>query len=236
MKKIAVGTSLILPAVDMVMGILERAELFSIQAGNGVFAEVLEGVHHTHFKHDGITRNSVAELVVAMYLDQLNNFSKWTPNQGTDEYYETQMVKMVPGWLDLSTEHQNAFFNEVVRPAYEEIHDWVVSFEDDCANWHLWYVRRLGLDVIVEKGQDYRIVDWERRMAAGAEHQKAAEAGETLPANAWLPDDDSQRFIDLIKQQQVSPSPLGKTAIEELDKQRAEIAQARRRSRRGRGR
>lgn len=234
MKKIAVGTSLILPAVDMVMGILERAEFFADQRGNEMFAEVLEGKILCGVKSQGITRNSVADLVVAMYLDQLNNYSKWTPNQGSEEYYEAQIIKMVPGWSDLPSTQQFKFFNEVLRPAYELIHDWVLTFENDCDHWHLWYARRLGLDVVIEKGQDYRIVDWERRMAAGAEHQAHQEAGETPPAHAWLPDDDAKRFVELIKQQQVGPSPLGTTFTDAIDKQRSEIKRKSNRTRRGR--
>lgn len=230
MKKIAVGTTLILPAADMVFGIFERAEFFALQKGNEPFAEALEGKVLSGVKCDGITRNSIAELIVAMYLDQLSNFSKWSPNQGTDEYYEDQIVKMVSGWSDLKVEHQNRFFNEVLRPAYEEIHDWILRFENDSDHWHLWYVRRLGLDVIVEKGPDFRIVDWERRMAMGAEHLAAEEAGEPAPPSAWLPDADALRFVELIKQQQTKPSALGTTLTDSIDQQRAAL------KRRGSGR
>lgn len=233
MKKITVGTTLVLPAADMVLGILERAELFSLQPGNELFKTMLE----QKLPHDnvvGINRISVAELVVALYLDQLHGFCKWTPQAGTDFYYDSEMVKLVKGWKDLSSQQQKAFYTEVIQPAYEEVHDWVLEFDRDQDSWHIWYVRRLGLDVIVEKGTDYRILDWERRMALAADHQRAVDEGETPPEGAWLPDDEAQRFVTLLMQQQKAPSPLGKSTMDALDQKRRELAEKRTR-RRGKG-
>ncbi len=232
MKKITVGTTLVLPGVEMVMGILERAEHFALQPGNELFQKMLE-LKTPVGRLQGINRISVAELLTALYLDQLHNFCKWTPIAGSDQYYEDQIQTMVEGWTGLATTQQQAFYREVLQPVYEEVHDWVARFDDSEDSWHIWYVRRLGLDVIIEKGPDYRIVDWERRMQLAAEHQKLADEGELLPEGAWLADDEAKRFVDLLLQQQKQPTPLGKSAIDELDKQRREVRRA---SRRPRGR
>lgn len=230
MKKITVGTTLVLPGVEMVLGILERTEYFAMQEGNELFQRMLE-LKTPKGRVKGINRITVAELLTALYLDQLHNYCKWTPMSGADQYYEDQIQVMVEGWTGLGTSHQNAFYQEVVQPAYEEVHDWVNRFEDNEDSWHIWYVRRLGLDVIVEKGPDYRIVDWERRMQLAADHQKMVEEGETLPEGAWVADGEAKRFIELLMRQQKQPTPLGKSVVDELDKQRRAMSRTGRRAR-----
>ena len=223
MKKITVGTTLVLPGAELVFAILERAEGFALQKGNELFQEMLE-LKVPRGPVVGINRISVADLLVALYLDQLHGYCKWTPQSGTEYYYETEMPKLVKGWNDLSSKQQKVFFSDVIQPAYEEVHDWVMNFDDGQASWHIWYVRRLGLDVILEKGPDYRILDWERRMALAAEHQKLADEGEALPEGAWLPDEDARRFVTLLIEQQKNPTPLGKSSVDALDAQRRELA------------
>jgi hypothetical protein len=218
MKKLPTGTTLVLPAVDMVMGILDRMEIFAAQPGRELFAEMLAYKPVPQDNVQGINRVSVAELVTAIYLDLLQETSKWAKIAGYVNHTEKQWTRMVRGWDDnVDQKLENQLFADVIQEAYEDIHDWVLEFDDGDPTWHVWYVRRLGFDILLEKGPDYRILDWERRMKAGADYIKGQEAGETMPSEAWFPDDEGRRFAELLTQQQKEASPLGKSSIDEMD-------------------
>lgn len=218
MNKLPAGTTLVLPAADMVLGILERMEIFAAKPGRELFAEMMAHKPVTTDSTQGINRITVAELVKALYIDLLQESSKWAKFAGHIDNYETQWKKMVRGWDDnVSKKLENQLFTEVIRDAYDEIHDWLNEFDDGDPSWHVWYVRRLGLDIMIEKGQDYRILDWERRMKAAADHLKAEEAGEQMPPEAWVPDAEARRFAELLTQQQAEASPLGKSTIDAMD-------------------
>lgn len=232
MKTFTVGTTLVLPGAETVMGILERAEHFALQPGNELFQEMLE-LKIPRGDVFGINRISVANLVVALYLDQLQATSKWLPERNAHEHYELEMYKLVEGWRDLTTAQQKAFFSEVVQCAYEDVHDWVLNFDDGQASWHIWYVRRVGLDVIIEKGPDFRIVDWERRMAMAVEHKKLADEGEPLPEGAWLPDEDAMLFVQRQVEKELEAQVATKAVGEAINNRRRQLASRRRRSGKG---
>lgn len=219
MNKLPAGTTLVLPGADMVLGILDRMEIFAAKPGRELFAEMLAYKPVSKDQIQGINRISVAELLKAIYLDLLQETSKWAKIAGPQDYTENQWKRMVKGWDDkVSKKLENQLFAEVIRDAYEEIHDWLNQFDSGDPSWHVWYVRRHGLDTVLEKGPDYRILDWERRMKAGADYLKAQEQGDQLPPEAWQPDAEGRRFAELLTQQQSEASPLGKSSIDEMDK------------------
>lgn len=222
MKKLPAGTTLVLPGIDLVLGILDRMEDFAAQPGRELFAEML--AYKPVSSKDsvrGINRTSVAELVAAIYLDLLQETSQWAKIAGYENNTDKQWIRMVRGWSDkVSKKLENQLFKDVIQDAYEEIHDWLNEFDDGDPSWHVWYVRPVGLDIMIEKGQDFRILDWERRMKAGADYIAAQEAGETMPTEAWAPDADGRRFAELLTQQQREASPLGKSSIDEMDGQK----------------
>jgi len=234
MKKLPAGTTLVLPATDMVLGILDRMETFAAKPGRELFAEMLAYKPVTKDSVQGINRISVAELVKAIYLDLIQESSQWAKIAGLVNFYDDQWKRMVKDWDEkVSKKLENQLFTEVIRDAYDEIHDWLNHFDDGDPSWHVWYVRRLGLDIMIEKGPDYRILDWERRMKAGADYLKAQEAGEIMPTEAWLPDAEGRRFAELLTKQQSEASPLGKSTIDEMDKAQKKARRPRPLSRHG---
>lgn len=234
MKKLPTGAVMVLPASDMVLGILERMEQFAAQPGRDLFRDMLNHKPIPKSGLLGINRVSVAELVKALYLDLLHESSKWAQFSGHVSYTDRQWKRMVHKWDEnVDKKLETALFSEVIQEAYEDIHDWVLELDGAEPTWHVWYVRRMGLDIIVEKGPDYRVLDWERRMNAGAEYVKAEEAGEQMPAEAWKPDAEARRYAELLALQQSEESLLGQTSMGELDHQRRktrEGTRARRRS------
>lgn len=221
MKKLPIGMAVVIPAIGMVNDIMDRIEVFAGQPDRDIFTKALAVKPINGGRYCGINRNSVGDLVAAMYLDMLTDVSMWAKLTATSDYTTAQWNKMVEGFDDkVSRTLQNTLFRDVIQEAYEDIHDWLNEFDTEAHSWNVWYVRRIGLDIMIEKGDDYRVLDWERRMQQGADNQKAKEEGETLPENAWLPDADAQRYVDLLKVQQTRPSMLGKSHAEEHDTER----------------
>lgn len=221
MKKIPPGFTFVLPGTGMVMDILDRLEDFAQKPGREVFARMLELEPPREAKVQGINRNTVADLVVAMYLDMLQETCKWIHVIGRSDHAGKQWAKMVEGWEEISTRHlENELFREVIQPAYEDIHDWLNQIDDGNMGWNVWYARRFGLDVLIEKGPDFRVMDWDRRMQAASEHLKAAENGEPLPPEAWVPDEDAKRFAQFLQLQMSAPTLLGKSSVDALDEEK----------------
>lgn len=220
MNNLPIGHGLTVPTSDKVEGILERFQAFAEKPGNEPIAEALKYRPIPNGTNQGINRASITDLVAAMYLDMLHNFSKWNHGGANDEYVQAQLQRMIPQWNEAPSSMYGRILSEVIKPVDEEVHDWVVWFNPADADWSIWYVRRLGYDVIIVRGEDYRILDWERRMALAKDFVEAEENGETPPSDAWVPDKEARRFVELLKQQQHEPSPLGKTAIDDLDNER----------------
>jgi hypothetical protein len=55
---------------------------------------------------------------------------------------------------------------QLLAPVMAKAESWIneVIGDDEHSGWMIWYVRKIGQDVALEKGIDYRIHDWEERM------------------------------------------------------------------------
>lgn len=204
MKYLPTGTTLVLPGVNLVLDFLDRAEQFAEGKGCEIFKEALAYRPKAKGSYLGINQNSVADLAVAIYRDLLRSTSQWAQCAGTTECTDEQIHRLVKDWgRNVGLKQEALFWDAVVKDLWESIHDWVVAFDSNEPGWFVWYVKRLGLDIVVEKGPDYRILDWERRMRAGYDAKKAQDEGETLPPEAWLPDDEALRFVELLSSQRL---------------------------------
>lgn len=234
LPNLAPGKILILPGADMVLGFMERMEVFALAPGHEMFAEALKHKPASpKSRYQGINRISIANLIVAMYVDMLHETSRWARIAGYEEESATQKqwTHMVKDWNDrVDRKLEQTLYRQVIEPVFEEIHNWVLNFDGSDPSWHVWYVRRMGLDIIIEKGQDYRVLDWTRRMEAGVEYLKLREEGDlqTPSPDAWMPDAEGRRFAELMALQQRNPLPVGKSKLD--------AAKEKQRIPRGRGR
>lgn len=212
------GTILILPTAALVSDFLDRMKKFADKSKHKAFALALtHGPALSETDYQGINPSSVADLAVAMFSDILEGMSAWVTIAGCqqDSATEKQWAKMVMGWNEnIDGRTRQSLFTRVEEDMFDVIHDWVVSFDNVTPSWNVWYVRRMGHDVVVEKGQDYRILDWTRRMEAGAEYLKDQEEGSSLPAEAWVPDAECRRFTELMLMQQRAPSPIARSKLD----------------------
>lgn len=56
--------------------------------------------------------------------------------------------------------------DDIVRSAQRVVSQLMCSVEPDDL-WRVWHTQRLGSDLVVEKGQDYRIIEFERQVLSG---------------------------------------------------------------------
>jgi hypothetical protein len=219
-KNLPVGCTVVLPATDLVLDVFEKIQEYAKRPGQTLIAHALV-IKSSYVDGDlmrGINRSTVAHLIAAMYLDMLNSYAKWSHNQGVEHHFHQQWAKMVEGWESRnSSDEANRLFVEVFRNAYDQIDARVTELLNPKESWNVWYVRRNGLDVLAEKGPDFRILDWERRMRLGTDYLKAKNDGEPIPEQAWLPDEEARRFCELLTTQQARPSMLGQSSVDTLD-------------------
>ena len=238
MKKLPPGTTLILPAADLVLDIFDKLQEYGKKPGQIMIAHAL--TIKPADEDDvicGINRVSVADLVAAMYLDVLNSNAKWNLHQGEEHHFNQQWIKMIEGRTEKTfpIDMKKELYVQVFRRTFDQVDERLQEYMDTDPSWNVWYARRHGLDVMVEKGSDFRILDWERRILLGSEYQKLKDENEPIPSGAWLPDSDAARFAELLSTQQVRPSPLGKSSIDTYDALQAKEKKSRVQSRRGRG-
>ncbi len=58
------------------------------------------------------------------------------------------------------------FYSEVLDPHLLQIEDFLDRYVG-YSTWDVWYMRDIVGDIVIEKGTDFRILDWERRMGSG---------------------------------------------------------------------
>lgn len=113
---------------------------------------------------DGASVSQCLDVVEAAIDDSLNRRMLWCePSSRIDDLLE----KYFPWYAgDQSDDHSRDFYYFVVDHlilAVDELLADIVERE----TWIIWYMRRLGDDVVIEKGEDFRIVEFERQVRAG---------------------------------------------------------------------
>lgn len=58
------------------------------------------------------------------------------------------------------------YFREVLDDFELATQEWVANFIPE-PTYDIWYLTQFGRELVIDKGPDFRIVDWERRMKSG---------------------------------------------------------------------
>lgn len=62
------------------------------------------------------------------------------------------------------------YYCDLIDPLIWEIRTIVDRYVGECetdAMWYIWYSRRIGTDLLIERGSDYRVVEFERNVLSG---------------------------------------------------------------------
>ncbi|QVD49119.1 hypothetical protein LUCX_49 [Xanthomonas phage vB_XciM_LucasX] len=226
MNNLPPSTVYVVPGIEIVQGLLDRFELYASNEKKASHQLVRKMLDHRPLKGDtvqGINFKSVSALVYALYLDAIEQRSHWAALAGPSDAYERQMGKMIAGYSEAPMEFTARVFMDVVDEAEISVEESMRLIEAGGKTWNVWYVRQLGPSIMLEKGPDYRILDWERRMAAAAE----LIDGEDLPPEAWRPDGEARRFAQLMRKAQTTCTVTGFEASRQLDTTRIKSKPAR---------
>ena len=124
-------------------------------------------------------------LVRAAAEDALNDRMIWL-RVGTHHALDTLLLETFQGWDESAHQKQSAhFYSEVIDEMLIRIERWM-QFAIPERSWNIWSLRTIGQDLLMEKGEDYRVVDWTRRMESG-------EWTDSLVSDSHLLDDNVEQ-------------------------------------------
>ena len=118
-------------------------------------------------KEDKLTQEQSARYARYFLQDLINERMFWVdkPSHTHREY----LVEVLSWWGDdLTHSTLDILYHEKVL---DEIHVLLYAGLDEIIpekTWHMWHYESIGDDTLVlEQGEDYRIVDWTRRIESG---------------------------------------------------------------------
>ena len=116
--------------------------------------------------------NDCLVIVRAILDDVMSRRFLWCKDQDKLE----SVVCEAMGWDDRSMlRHSHSgkliapfdlYFSEVLDEFEQSIMEWVSNFIPQ-PTYDIWYLTQFGRDLVIDRGPDFRIVDWERRMKSG---------------------------------------------------------------------
>lgn len=104
-------------------------------------------------------------LVQAMVDDSVSKRLRWNrmPSNQTDTFLKAHWA----WWSELlENDFSELFHHNILDNAFLSLEEMVDNLIPD-DTWDIWYVSMYHRAVLLEKGQDFRIVDWEQRMQSG---------------------------------------------------------------------
>lgn len=146
-----------------------------------------------------LTVTQCAEIIRAIIDDTLNQKMIWVPKIADDNpHLNATMQKFFPQWDGKDEQHASRLprehaavwreqaviasdhaFHRVIRPVINKINRLIAAAIPD-ETWQVWTVRPVGRDVGLLEGQDWRVLDWNRRMRNGEWSLNDAGTSETL--------------------------------------------------------
>lgn len=108
-----------------------------------------------------INEERLVGLLVALIEDDVSRNLKYPTDPPTR--FADLMATYYPHWSD---EAREQFFLDVFSDVNDIVTRWLDDYLPRC-EWNIWSFNLIGHDVLVDIGEDYRVVDWERRMKSG---------------------------------------------------------------------
>jgi len=117
-----------------------------------------------------LSKSNAVEIILAIVEEQLFNRLYWTDKVANSNVEET-LYNSLEWWSSLcgdnrSSEICQAYYSTVIDEVEIKIAEFIDNIAGECnteAMWLMWYTKRLGDDLVIERGEDYRIVEYERR-------------------------------------------------------------------------
>lgn len=156
--------------MSCIIGADELAKTFTDRANDFIVAAA---VNRSDIKT--IDERAMFELIYAFVDDMLSARMRWSKSSYN---YDNQLEKIFPWFAPLKNvrygntmhvvecEISSAFYEKILSVLEDEIIELVDDRIED-RTWNVWSISKLGRDIVLVEGPDYRILDWERRMQTG---------------------------------------------------------------------
>ena len=113
------------------------------------------------------SQEECVDIVVALVDDTITERMKWCDGENK---FDDELEKKYPWYKSVSGEesdhNSSDFYYYVLDHIFLKVQS-IVSELIPKQTWVVWYISKRGRDVFIEAGEDYRVLDWERRMASG---------------------------------------------------------------------
>ena len=122
---------------------------------------------------NSLTLEQSIQIIQKGLDESMNNRLRWASKQELVFPYLNECLS----WWDVNLLAINGeegshemfcqdFYSEILDPHLMRIDNFLDQYIGH-STWLVWYMRDIGGDIVLEQGTDYRILDWERRMASG---------------------------------------------------------------------
>ena len=113
-------------------------------------------------------------MVERVLSNELDARSKWAHAKSSEDLF----AELMPWTANVphGPEYEE-FYTEVIVRVVKDVNRWIETFLPSAfgysgkagvtKTWVVWYVKRMGRDIMVEEGPDFRILDWHERMSSG---------------------------------------------------------------------
>lgn len=142
---------LILPAVDLADELKLRLESWFNQQA---FPEKIE---------TDVTVNGCREIVEAIIYEVIDHRMRWIRHK--KEYVQEKMCALFPV-LTHNSDRFDAAYTDVIDHYEMQIQEMIDGFVP-CNTWRIFHLKRIYRDIVIERGEDYRLVDWQRKFDNG---------------------------------------------------------------------
>lgn len=119
------------------------------------------------YQQQGIDYPTANRIVLQIVNDVLNKQLIWSK---ASEGLGDVLAEIFPFWENRYDERQTplmaTFQMQVIGPLYSMINGFIYDTLPH-QTWDVWYTNRMGLDVVLEQGEDYRIISWHRHIESG---------------------------------------------------------------------
>lgn len=114
--------------------------------------------------------DAARDITIAILNDVIESKMNWIRGSNGNDQLIAAVTKHFPDFTQSESNSNlhasNHFFSNVIDEAMLACEQIIAHFIPE-ATWNIWSLHLFGSDFVLEKGNDYRIVDWTRRMASG---------------------------------------------------------------------
>lgn len=141
------------------------ATIFDIRSDSLILLQgMVEFLDTHHYDGPRPTQDEADQFIFDLLDDLISERMLWCP---TSAIFRDRIEERFT-WFSwkLRDRHSKTFFKDVIEPTMVDVKRKLSKIITE-TDYTVWYTRKGLRDLYISRGEDYRIIDWERRMASG---------------------------------------------------------------------